>query len=43
VDAVWAYAKQIMDDPDDYFAYYNWQVFVLTTKGDRRLTGPGSE
>jgi soluble lytic murein transglycosylase-like protein len=41
VDAVWAYARQIMDDPRDYFVYYNWQVFVLTTSGDRRLTGPG--
>jgi Transglycosylase SLT domain len=43
VDAVWVYARQIMDDERDYFAYYNWQVFVLTTKGDRRLTGPGFE
>jgi Transglycosylase SLT domain len=41
VNAVWAYAKQIMYDERNYFAYYNWQVFVLTTKGDRRLTGPG--
>jgi hypothetical protein len=43
VDAIWAYARQIMQDERDYFAYYNWQVFVLTTSGDRRLTGPGLE
>jgi hypothetical protein len=41
VDAVMAYARQMMGDPDDYFAYYNWQVFVETTSGSRRLTGPG--
>jgi soluble lytic murein transglycosylase-like protein len=41
VDAIWAYARQMMEDERDFFAYYNWQVFVLTTKGDRRLTGPG--
>jgi hypothetical protein len=41
VDAVMAYARQMMGDADDYFAYYNWQVFVETTSGSRRLTGPG--
>ena len=41
VDAVMAYAEQMMDDPHDYYAYYNWQVFVETTSGSRRLTGPG--
>lgn len=41
VNAVWAYARQMMRDPRDYYAYYSWQAFVLTTRGDRRLTGPG--
>jgi soluble lytic murein transglycosylase-like protein len=41
VDAVMDYANQMIDDRRDYYAYYSWQVFVLTTSGDRRLTGPG--
>ncbi|GII86087.1 hypothetical protein Ssi03_40770 [Sphaerisporangium siamense] len=40
VDAVQRYARQIRRDARAYYAYYNWQVFVLTTKGDLRLTGP---
>jgi soluble lytic murein transglycosylase-like protein len=41
VDAVEAYADQMRADPLAYFVYYNWQVFVATKAGDRRLTGPG--
>lgn len=41
VDAIWLYAQRIMADPRSYFQYYNWQVFVRTTGGDLRLTGPG--
>jgi membrane-bound lytic murein transglycosylase B len=41
VDAIWLYAKQIFRSPRNYFAYYNWQVFVITTEGEERLTGPG--
>jgi hypothetical protein len=41
VDAIQAYAGRIRKDPDAYYAYYNWQVFVLTTRGAVRLTGPG--
>ncbi|MEV5410232.1 lytic transglycosylase domain-containing protein [Thermopolyspora sp. NPDC052614] len=41
VNAVWTHARQMMRDRRNFYAYYNWQVFVLTTKGDRRLTGPG--
>jgi hypothetical protein len=41
VDAVLAYANQIAGDDRDYYAYYNWQVYVLTTSGVVRLTGPG--
>ncbi len=41
VNAVRSHARQMMRDRRNFYAYYNWQVFVLTTKGDRRLTGPG--
>src|SRR5690606_20878243 len=41
VDAVQAYARQIKRDRRAYYAYYNWQVFILTTKGERRVSGPG--
>jgi transglycosylase-like protein with SLT domain len=34
VRAVQLYAKQIFDDPHAYLGYYNWQVYVHTTKGD---------
>ena len=42
VDAVMLYARQMRRRPRDYFEYYNWQVFLITPKGDRQLTGPGS-
>jgi transglycosylase-like protein with SLT domain len=41
VDAVLAYANQMAADDRDYYAYYSWQVYVLTTSGVVRLTGPG--
>lgn len=41
VDAILLYAKQIFRAPRNYFAYFNWQVFVITTEGEERLTGPG--
>ena len=41
VDAVMRYARQMTRDPRTFYAYYNWQVFVLTEHGDLRLTGPG--
>src|SRR6266536_680524 len=41
VNAVLRYANQMKRDHRSYFAYYSWQVFVLTTSGDRRITGPG--
>jgi soluble lytic murein transglycosylase-like protein len=40
VDAVLRHARQIRHDPRAFYAYYNWQVYVLTTRGDARLTGP---
>lgn len=42
VDAILLYARQMMRDPRDYLAYYNWPVVVLTTDGPEHLTGPGS-
>jgi membrane-bound lytic murein transglycosylase B len=42
VKAVWLYAKQIMRDPTAFLTYYTWQVFIITTKGNVQLTGPGS-
>jgi membrane-bound lytic murein transglycosylase B len=41
VDAVMRYARQMTRDPRTFYAYYNWQVFVLTKHGEIRLTGPG--
>jgi len=41
VTAVTGYANAMARDPSLFYAYYNWQVFVRTTHGDVRLTGPG--
>jgi soluble lytic murein transglycosylase-like protein len=41
VDAVMRYAHQMTRDPRTFYAFYNWQVFVLTKHGELRLTGPG--
>jgi hypothetical protein len=42
VTAVTAYASVMRRDPDAFYAYYNWQVFVRTRhRGDVRLSGPG--
>jgi membrane-bound lytic murein transglycosylase B len=42
VDAVLAYARHIERDPRNLYSYYFWQVFVITTKGDIQLSGPGT-
>jgi hypothetical protein len=42
VHAVLLYAHEMMRDPGAFYAYYNWQVFVLTPTGLEQLTGPGS-
>ena len=42
VAAVTGYANAMARDPELFYAYYNWQVFVRTTHGDVRLTGTGS-
>jgi membrane-bound lytic murein transglycosylase B len=41
VRAVMIYERRMMADPLAFYAYYNWQVFVATPTGDKRLTGPG--
>jgi hypothetical protein len=41
VNAVLAYAERIRRDPRSFFSYYSWQVYVRTTAGTRRITGPG--
>ena len=41
VDAVLRYARRIAIDRTMFFDFYNWQVFVKTAGGDRRVTGPG--
>ena len=40
VRAIQLYASQMSTDPRAFYEYYNWQVFVKTTRGDRRVTGP---
>jgi hypothetical protein len=42
VKAVWTYARQMMRDPREFLVYYCFQVFVITTRGDVQLTGPGA-
>jgi membrane-bound lytic murein transglycosylase B len=41
VNAVLAYAERIRRDLRAFFSYYSWQVYVRTTAGTRRITGPG--
>ncbi len=41
VNAVLAYANRVRRDPRAFFSYYSWQVYVRTTAGTRRITGPG--
>jgi membrane-bound lytic murein transglycosylase B len=41
VDAVVRYARRIGADRTMFYELYNWQVFVKTPRGDRRVTGPG--
>jgi Transglycosylase SLT domain len=41
VDAVSRYARQMRRSTRRYYAYWGWQVFVRSPRGDRRLTGPG--
>jgi soluble lytic murein transglycosylase-like protein len=40
VDAVTTFAAQMRRDPDVFLHYHAWQVFVKTSSGPQRLTGP---
>ena len=41
VDAVRRYERRIRTDAHAFYEYYAWQVYVRTTHGLRRITGPG--
>ncbi len=41
VDAVLRYERRIRTDPRAFYKYYAWQVYVRTSRGLRRITGPG--
>jgi soluble lytic murein transglycosylase-like protein len=41
VDAIMRYARQMQRRPERFYAYWSWQVFVRTRRGEKRLTGPG--
>ena len=43
VSAVLAYAGVMARNPISFYSFYNWQVFVRTTRGDVQLTGPGAD
>ena len=42
VRAILIYAHQMMSDGRIFYAYYHWQVYVITKDGDVRLSGPGA-
>ena len=41
VDAVLRYARVLRADRGMFYELYNWQVFLKTRHGERRVTGPG--
>jgi membrane-bound lytic murein transglycosylase B len=41
VDAVLRYARRMREDRLMFYELYNWQVYLKTARGDRRVTGPG--
>lgn len=41
VDAILRYAREMKSDVRNYYIYWCWEVFVLTTRGEVQLTGPG--
>jgi membrane-bound lytic murein transglycosylase B len=40
VDAVLRYARRMRADRLMFYELYNWQVFLKTRHGERRVTGP---
>ncbi len=43
VRAVLRYARRMERDPRAYYAYWSWQSFMRTRRGDVQLTGPGAD
>ncbi|MEA2517703.1 MAG: hypothetical protein QOG16_1541, partial [Actinomycetota bacterium] len=43
VRAILIYARQMMRDPNMFYAYYHWQVYVRTKDGDVQMSGPGAD
>lgn len=43
VKAILVYARQMMRDRKAFYAYYHWQVYVLTKDGDVQMSGPGAD
>jgi hypothetical protein len=43
VDAVLIYSRIMQKDDYEYYVFYNWQAFAITTDGDKQLTGPGKD
>ena len=41
VRSVLGYMRYMKSRTRHFFTLYHWQVFVVTTRGDKRLTGPG--
>jgi len=41
VRSVLDYMRYMRSRTRHFFTLYNWQVYVVTTRGDKRLTGPG--
>jgi hypothetical protein len=42
VEAILRFAHRMRRDPRSFYAYYAWQVYVRTSRGVRRVTGPGA-
>jgi soluble lytic murein transglycosylase-like protein len=42
VAAILHFAHRMRRDPRTFYAYYAWQVYVRTSTGVRRITGPGA-
>jgi membrane-bound lytic murein transglycosylase B len=40
VSGVLNHARRMGRDPRAFYAYYAWQIYVRTPRGERRLTGP---
>ena len=43
VRAILRYARRMARDPRAFYAYWSWQSFMRTRRGDVQLTGPGAD